>query len=105
MTDSHDIAQAARLRAELWRQVEEISLELEQAERRERRLSDWRHRTSRRLRTELYEAHHLIDALNRADPRVSAARLVESAYRPMAYGYNQASAATTSASVPVSSVG
>lgn len=72
VTDSHDIAQAARLRAELWRQVEEISLELEQAERRERRLSDWRHRTSRRLRTELYEAHRLIDALNNRFPALDA---------------------------------
>ncbi len=72
VTDSHDIAQATRLRAELWRQVEEISLELEQAERRERRLSDWRHRTSHRLRTELYEAHHLIDALNRRFPATDA---------------------------------
>ncbi|CAM5727892.1 hypothetical protein MAUB1S_11793 [Mycolicibacterium aubagnense] len=72
MIDSPDVAQAAHLRAELWRQVEEISLELEHAERRERRLSDWRHRTSRRLRTELYEAHHLIDALNRRFPTLDA---------------------------------
>ncbi|MUL75701.1 hypothetical protein [Mycolicibacterium sp. CBMA 226] len=66
--DSHDIAQAARLRAELWRQVEEISQELEQTERRERRLPDWSRRKSRGLRSELYEVHHLIDALNRRFP-------------------------------------
>lgn len=72
VTDSHDIAQAARLRAELWRQVEEISRELEQTERRERRLSDWRRRKSRGLRSELYEAHHLIDALNRRFPALDS---------------------------------
>ncbi|WP_418003265.1 hypothetical protein ACNO8X_25555 [Mycobacterium sp. PDNC021] len=65
MDDFHDVAQTDRLRAELWRHVEEISRLLERAERRERRLSDWGHRQSRRLRAELYETHHLIDALNR----------------------------------------
>ncbi|WP_155926106.1 hypothetical protein [Mycolicibacterium sp. CBMA 234] len=70
--DSHDVAQAALLRAELWRHVEELSQRLEKAERREQRLSDWRRRESNQLRAELYETHHLIDALNRrfrlADP-------------------------------------
>lgn len=72
MRDFHDVAQADRLRAELWRHVEEISQLLEQAERRERRLSDWRHRESHRLRAELYETHHLIDALNRRFPAPAA---------------------------------
>lgn len=61
---SPDIAQASRLRVELWRHVEEISQRLELAERKERRLSDWSHRQSRQMRAELYEAHRLIDALN-----------------------------------------
>ncbi len=72
MEDFHDVAQADRLRAELWRHVEEISHLLELAERRERRLSDWSHRQSRRLRAELYETHHLIDALNRRFPEPAA---------------------------------
>lgn len=70
MPDSHDRAQAAQLRVELWRHVEEVSERLEQAERRERRRSDWSRRESHRLRTELYETHHLIDALNRRFPAV-----------------------------------
>jgi hypothetical protein len=72
VVDSHDIAQAARLRAELWRHVEDVSHRLELAERREQRLADWSHRQSRRLRAELYETHHLIDALNRRFPAVDA---------------------------------
>ena len=67
-TGSHDIAQAAHLRAELWRHVEELSEQLEKAERRERRLADWSHRRSHQMRAELYTAHHLIDALNRRFP-------------------------------------
>ncbi|MEZ0053116.1 hypothetical protein ABIA30_004143 [Mycobacterium sp. MAA66] len=66
--DAHDIAQAAHFRAELWRHVEEISERLEKTERRERRLSDWSHRHSRQMRAELYQAHHLIDALDRRFP-------------------------------------
>lgn len=72
MDDFRDVAQAGRLRADLWRHVGEISQLLEQAERRERRLSDWSHRQSRRLRADLYETHHLIDALNRRFPAPDA---------------------------------
>ncbi|MEX3656039.1 hypothetical protein ABFW14_04640 [Mycolicibacterium fortuitum] len=68
MPDHRDIAQAARLRTELWRHIEDISQRLEKAERREHRLADWSHRRSRELREELYHAHHLIDALDRRFP-------------------------------------
>jgi predicted RNase H-like nuclease (RuvC/YqgF family) len=68
MTTSPDVAQATRFRDELWRHVEEISRNLELAERKEHRLSDWRHRKSHQLRAELYEAHRLIDALNNRFP-------------------------------------
>jgi hypothetical protein len=68
MTGSRDVAQAAHLRAELWRHVEELSAQLEKAERRERRLSARSHRQSRQMRAELYTAHHLIDALNHRFP-------------------------------------
>src|SRR5690242_13342777 len=63
--------QAEQLRAELWRHVEELSRSLEHAERRERRVSDWSCRQSRQMRTELYQAHHMIDALNRRFPATS----------------------------------
>lgn len=64
VTGFPDIAQAAHLRVELWRHVDELSERLVQAERKERRLSDWSRRHSRQMRAELYEAHRLIDALN-----------------------------------------
>lgn len=67
-----DAAQADRLRADLWRLVDELSEQVEQAECKERRLSDWSHRRSRSMRAQLYEAHHLIDALNRRFPAPDA---------------------------------
>lgn len=72
LPDSRDFAQADQLRAELWLHVEELSQRLELVERRERRLSDWSKRESRRLRAELYNAHGLIDALNRRFPDPAA---------------------------------
>lgn len=50
------------------RHVNDVSQELERAERRSHSLSDWRRRHSRQMRTELYEAFGLIDALNRRFP-------------------------------------
>jgi hypothetical protein len=64
--DFHDVAQAAQLHAELWRHVEELSQRLERAEHRARRPRELRH--CHALRAELYETHHLIDALNRRFP-------------------------------------
>lgn len=73
MSGAPDVAQAAQLRAELWRHVDELSQRLEQAERSECRRRDLRHRQSRQMRSELYKTHALIDALNRRFPPTDAA--------------------------------
>lgn len=66
--ESPDNAQAALLRAELWRHIEELSRHLEQAESGALGPTGSRHRQAQLMRAELYEAHNLIDALNRRFP-------------------------------------
>ncbi|MUL85391.1 MULTISPECIES: hypothetical protein [unclassified Mycolicibacterium] len=66
--DSADIAQAQYLLAELWRHVEDVSMRLEKAERRMRRSTACDRREVSRLRSALYETHHLIDAIHHRFP-------------------------------------
>jgi len=65
---SADAAQAQSLLGELWRHVEDVSVRLEKAERRMRRSSACDRREVSKLRADLYQTHHLIDALHRRFP-------------------------------------
>ncbi|MFV8051614.1 hypothetical protein [Mycobacterium sp. 48b] len=66
--DSADVAQAQHLLGELWRHVEDVSTLLEKAEQRKRRSSACDRREISKLRADLYQTHHLIDAIHRRFP-------------------------------------
>ncbi|MGW4099575.1 hypothetical protein [Mycobacterium sp. NPDC004974] len=75
MNHSADTAQAQSLLGELWRHVEDVSTRLEKAERRKRRSSACDRREVSKLRADLYETHHLIDAIHRRFPETCPHRL------------------------------
>lgn len=79
MSHSADTAQAQSLLDELWRHVEDVSTRLEKAEQRKRRASACDRREVRTLRADLYETHHLIDAIHRRFPETCPHREAETA--------------------------